>query len=269
VAGVAATEAGISGVTDPRREEARMKVVVAGATGLIGSRTVARLRDHGVEVVPVSRREGVDVTTGQGLAEALRGAEVVVDVTDTPSRTEAASVEFFDASTACLLDAAASAGAEHYVALSVVGTDRAMAGYFRAKALQEVRARRSPIPHSIVRATPFFESVDALSRADAHPDGVRVPPVLTRPVSTDDVAAEVAHVAVGLPLFGVLEVAGPEEYRLDDLTAKLLAARGDLRGVVADARTPFFGAVLQEQTLLPRTTAHLGHRTLTDWLACR
>lgn len=246
-----------------------MKVVVAGATGLIGSRTVARLRDHGVEVVPVSRREGVDVITGQGLAEAVRGADVIVDVTDAPSRAEAASVEFFGTSTANLLQAAASAGVEHYVALSVVGTDRVQRGYFRAKAVQEERARRSPVPHSLVRATPFFESVDALSRSTAHSDGVHVAPVLTRPVSTDDVAAELAHVAVGLPLFGVLEIVGPEEYRVDDLAAKLLAARGDLRNVVTDARAPFFGATVGERSLLPRTTAHSGHETLTQWLGRR
>ncbi|GGJ61311.1 SDR family oxidoreductase [Streptomyces brasiliensis] len=246
-----------------------MRVVVAGATGLIGSRTVARLGDHGVEVVPVSRREGVDVITGQGLAGALRGADVVVDVTDAPSRAEATSVEFFGTSTRNLLEAAASAGLEHYVALSVVGADLVQRDYFRAKAVQEERARRSPIPHSLVRATPFFESVDALSRSTAHADGVHVTPALIRPVSTDDVAAELAHVAVGLPLYGVLEIAGPEEYRLDDLVAKLQAARGDLRGVVTDARAPFFGALVAERSLLPRTAAHAGHETLAQWLARR
>ncbi|MGP4052023.1 SDR family oxidoreductase [Streptomyces sp. 2A115] len=246
-----------------------MRVVVAGATGLIGSRTVARLRDHGVEVVPVSRGGGVDVITGEGLAEAMRGAEVVVDVTDAPSRGESASLQFFGTATTNLLRAAASAGAEHYVALSVVGADRVRAGYFRAKALQEEQVRRSPVPHSIVRATPFFESVEAMSRSTTHADGVHVTPVLVRPVSTDWVAASVAHVAVGLPLFDVLEVAGPEEYRLDDLTAKLLAARGDLREVVTDTHAPFFGAVLGERTLLPRTDAHLAHETVARWLARR
>ncbi|MCX4404224.1 NAD-dependent epimerase/dehydratase family protein [Streptomyces sp. NBC_01764] len=246
-----------------------MRVVVAGATGLIGSRTVARLRDHGVEVVPVSRREGVDVITGQGLIAALRGADVVVDVTDAPSRAEGTSVEFFGTSTGNLLEAAAATGIEHYVALSVVGADRVQQGYFRAKAVQEERARRSPIPHSLVRAMPFFESVDALSRSTAHADGVHVAPVLIRPVSTDDVAAELAHVAVGLPLFGVLEIVGPEEYPLDDLAAKLQAARGDIRGVVTDARAPFFGALVAERSLLPRATAHPGHETLAHWLARR
>ncbi|MBQ0850384.1 NAD(P)H-binding protein [Streptomyces sp. BH-SS-21] len=245
-----------------------MRVAVAGATGLIGSRTVAGLRDHGVEVRPFSRADGVDVVTGDGLTVALRGADVV-DVTDAPSRAQATSARFFEEATANLLKAAATAGAEHYVALSLVGTDRAQAGYFHAKALQEERIRRSPIPYSIVRATPFFESVEALSRSTAHADGVHVAPVPVRPVSTDDVAASVAHVAVGVPLFGVLEVAGPEEHRLDDLTAKLLAARGALREVVSDPRAPFFGALLDERTLLPRADARLGHESVDRWLAGR
>lgn len=246
-----------------------MKVVVAGATGLIGSRTVAGLRDHGVEVVSVSRGDGFDVTTGQGLADAMRGAEVVVDVTDAPSRTEATSVSFFGTATANLLQEAASAGAEHYVALSVVGADRLPAGYFRAKLLQEDQVRRSVIPHSVVRATPFFETVEAASRSVAHGDGVHVAPVLTRLVSTDDVAAAVAHVAVGVPLFGLYEIAGPEEHRLTDVAERLLAARGDRREVVSDAYSPFFGAVLEERTLLPGPGAHLGHATLDRWLGQR
>ncbi|MFF5344012.1 SDR family oxidoreductase [Streptomyces althioticus] len=246
-----------------------MRVVVAGASGLIGSRTVARLRDHGVEAVPVARSEGVDVTTGQGLVDALRGVEVVVDVTDAPSRGERASVEFFDTATANLLRAAAAAGAEHFVVLSVVGADRVQGGYFRAKALQEQQVRRSPIPHSVVRATPFFESVDALSRSAKHADGVHVAPALVRPVSTDDVAAAVSHAAVGVPLFGTREVAGPDQYRLDELTAKVQAAHGDPRGVVTDLHAPFFGAVLGERTLLPGADAHVGHGTLDQWLARR
>lgn len=246
-----------------------MRVVVAGATGLIGSRTVARLRDHGVEVFPLSRGDGVDIITGEGLAKALRGADVVVDVSDAPSREEGTSVRFFGTGTTNLLQAAATAGVEHYVVLSVVGTGRAQTGYFRAKALQEQQVRRSPIPHSIVRATPFFDSMEALTRATTYADGVHVAPVLVRPVSTEDVAASVAHVAVGVPLFGALEVCGPEEFRLDDLTAKLLAARGDLRDVVTDPRAPFFGAVLGERTLLPQPDAQVVHGTVAEWLARR
>ncbi len=246
-----------------------MRVVVAGATGRIGSRTVARLRDHGVEVVSVSRSQGVDVTTGEGLPQALRGADVVVDVTDTPSRTELASAQFFGTATGNLLQAAAGAGTEHYVVLSVVGAERAQAGYFRAKLLQEEQARRSPIPHSVVRATPFFESVDALSRSDVHADGVHVSPARTRPASLDDVAVTVAHVAVGIPLIGLLEVGGPEEFRLNELAATLLASRGDDRAVIADPYAPFFGAVLEERTLLPGGEAHVGHGTLAQWLKRR
>ncbi|AVH60616.1 MULTISPECIES: SDR family oxidoreductase [Streptomyces] len=246
-----------------------MRVVVVGATGLIGSRTVARLRDHGVEIAPVSRGEGVDVITGVGLAEALRGADVVVDVTDAPSRAEETSLQFFDTATTNLLGAAVSAGAEHYVILSVVGAERLQSGYFRAKLLQEDRVRRSLIPHSIVRATPFFESVESMARMSTCGDGVHAAPVLMRPVSTDDVAAAVAHVAVGVPLFGTVEVAGPEEYRLDDLTAMLLAAKGGVRDVVTDAHAQFFGAETRERTLLPETPAHVGHRTFAQWLARR
>lgn len=246
-----------------------MRVVVAGATGLIGSRTVARLRDHGVEVVRVSRREGVDVTTGEGLDEALHGADVVVDVTDTPSRGELESLDFFGTATRNLLEAGARAGVAHHVMLSVLGSERLRAGYFRAKALQEEQVRRSPVPYSIVRSAPFFESVEYMARAATYGDVVHVAPVLIRPVSTDDVAAVVAHVAVGVPLFGVLEVAGPEEHRLDDLTAKLLAARGYLRTVVPDTHTPFFGATLGQRALLPGAQARLGHETFSDWLARR
>jgi uncharacterized protein YbjT (DUF2867 family) len=222
-----------------------------------------------VEVVRVSRREGVDVTTGKGLDEAMRGADVVVDVTDTPSRGAVESLEFFGTATRNLLEAAARAGAEHHVLLSMVGTERLRAGYFRAKALQEEQVRRSPMPYSLVRATPFYESMEYMSRAATYGDVVHVAPVLVRPMATDDVAAALAHVAVGIPLFGVLEVAGPEEHRLDDLTAKLLAARGYRRDVVSDAYTPFYGAVLGQQSLLPGAEAHLGHETFSEWLARR
>ncbi|MCX4766776.1 SDR family oxidoreductase [Streptomyces sp. NBC_01275] len=246
-----------------------MRVVVAGATGLIGSRTVARLRDHGVEVVPVSRRHGVDVITGSGLGEALRGAEVVVDVTDAPTRTEEAGLRFFRIATANLLAAAASAGVEHHVVLSVAGAGRLRSGYFLAKELQEYQAGRSSIPHSIVRAALSFESLEAMALADTRPDGVHVAPALIRPVATDDVAAAVAHVAVGLPLLGTLEVAGPEEYRLDDLTAKLLAAKGDARSVVTDARARLLAAEVGKRALLPGPGTHIGHTTFSAWLAQR
>ncbi|MGW2051749.1 SDR family oxidoreductase [Streptomyces sp. NPDC001858] len=247
-----------------------MKIVVAGATGLIGSKTVARLRDHGVEAVPLSRGHGVDLITGKGLAEALRGAEVVVDVTDAPARTEDSALRFFRTASANLLAAAAAAGVEHHVVVSMVGAERLRSGYFRAKLLQEEQVRHSPVPHSIVRAALSFEFVEAMALADAHPDGVHVVPALVRPVATGDIAAALAHVAVGLPLFDAMEAAGPEEYRLDDLTAKLLAAKGDARDVVADARAGLLGATVHdERTLLPGPQAHVCHTTFGAWLGER
>lgn len=244
-----------------------MRTVVAGATGRIGSRTVARLRDHGVEVVPVSRHHGVDVISGDGLDEALRGAEVLVDVTDAPARTEGAGLQFFRTATTNLLAAAVSAGVEHHVVLSAVGANWLWSDYFRAKLLQEDMVRSSPVPHSIVRATPFFESIEAMVEKNTVYDRVHVAPVLVRPVSTEDVAVAVAHVAVGLPLFGILEAAGPEVRHLDDLAGEVLTARGDKRVVVPDAQARYFGAELRERTLLPGADAHVGHMSFTEWLA--
>jgi uncharacterized protein YbjT (DUF2867 family) len=246
-----------------------MRVVVAGATGRIGSRTVTRLRDHGAEVVPVSRAGGVDLGTGQGLGEALRGATVVVDVTDAPSRDAEVGREFFATATGNLLEAAPAAGGEHYVALSVVGADRVTEGYFGAKAEQEALAVQSAVPYSLVRATPFFESVAAIAEDGTRPDGVFVPPLTVRPVSLDDVAAAMAHVAVGVPLFGVLEAAGPEERRLDGFVTELLTADGRTDPVVTEPGVLFFGAPLQERTLLPGPDAHLGHHTFAQWLKQR
>lgn len=244
-----------------------MRVVVAGATGRIGSRTIVRLRDHGVEVVPVSRRHGVDVITGDGLDEALRGAEVLVDVTDAPARTEGAGLQFFRTATTNLLAAAVAAGVEHHVVLSAVGADSLWSDYFRAKLLQEDMVRSSPVPHSIVRATPFFESIEAMVEKNTVYDHVHVAPVLACPVSTDDVAVAVAHVAVGLPLFGLLEVAGPEVRHLDELAGEVLTARGDERVVVPDAQARYFGAELRERTLLPGADPHIGHTPFSEWLA--
>jgi uncharacterized protein YbjT (DUF2867 family) len=219
-----------------------------------------------VEVVQASRGDGVDLRTGQGLERALRAAEVVVDVTEAPSREQGVGTEFFATATGNLLRAAAAAGVEHYVALSLVGADRVGSGYFRAKAAQEDLARRATVPYSLVRATPFYETVAAVATAGTRPGGVHVPPLLLRPVATDDVATTLAHVAVGLPHFGVLEAAGPEELSLRDATAQLLAARGRTEPVIADADVPFFGAVLEGRALLPGPDAHLGHHTFAQWL---
>ncbi|MBT2408991.1 hypothetical protein J7I94_00200 [Streptomyces sp. ISL-12] len=246
-----------------------MRVVVVGATGLIGARTVARLRDHGVEAVPASREHGVDVITGEGLDRVLRTAEVVVDVTDAPTREQDVSTAFFTTATGNVLKAAAAAGVEHYVALSLVGADRVGSGYFRAKAAQEDLARHATVPYSLVRATPFYESLAAVATAGLRAGGVHVPPLLLRPVSADDAAAALAHVAVGLPRFGVLEAAGPEELKLESATVELLARLGRTGPVIPDPRTPFFGAVLQERTLLPGPDAHLGNHSFAQWLQSR
>ncbi|MEU2288353.1 NAD(P)H-binding protein [Streptomyces sp. NPDC013178] len=242
-----------------------MKVVVTGTDGLIGSSIVAELRTHGVEVGVLAGDGGAAAFgSGQDLTEALRGADVIVDVTDASSYERTPSAALLRRATAGLLEAAHSAGAAHFVLLSVLGAGRMNGGYFRAKALQEELARRSTIPHSIVRAAPFFESVDAMTHSANPADGVHVPPVQIRPVAADDIAATVAEVAVRQPLFGTLEVAGPEEFRLDRLIADLLAARGDQRAVVADATAPILGAVIEHRSLLPGGTARLGRRITAE-----
>ena len=244
-----------------------MKIVIIGGTGLIGSKLVARLRELGHDTVPASPASGVNTLTGEGLAETLDGAAVVVDVSNSPSFDDAAVLHFFQTSTANLLAAEAAAGVRHHVALSVVGTDRlAESGYFRAKIVQERLIERSPIPYSIVHATQFFEFVEAI--ADAATDGntVRLAPVLIQPMAADDVARALASVSVGPPVNGVVEVAGPEQFRLDDIVLRKLSVRGDPREVVPDSRARYFGAALTERTLLPGDDAALGEIRFVDWL---
>ncbi|MFE7618382.1 SDR family oxidoreductase [Streptomyces sp. NPDC057496] len=245
-----------------------MKVVVIGGTGLIGSKLVARLGEHGHEAVPASPRTGVDTLTGKGLAEVLEGASVVVDVSNSPSFEDDAVMEFFRTSTANLLRAEAEAGATHHVALSVVGTERLQeSGYFRAKQVQEELIKDSGMPYSIVRATQFFEFVQGIAASATDGDTVRLAPVMIRPVRSDDVAAAVGRAAVGAPVGGMVEVAGPEVFRLDELLREDLAARNDPREVVTDARAPYFGARLEESTLLPGPDAHIAGNRFADWLA--
>ncbi|MFF3559348.1 SDR family oxidoreductase [Streptomyces sp. NPDC002574] len=247
-----------------------MRVVVAGATGLVGSKTISMLRERGADVVPLTRREGPDAVTDRDLERALRCADVVVDVTYTASPAEQTSLRHFRSTTTGLLAAAEKAGVAHHVILSAVGTEQLLSGWFRAKLLLEEQVRRSPIPHSIVRAAPSFECVEATVLADAPGDsGVHVAPALMRPVSSDDVATTVAHVAMGEPLFGTLAIAGPEEYRLDELAVKLLAARCDTRDVVTDAHAWFFGAALQQRSLLAGAQARTSRTTFDEWLAQR
>ncbi|MEU4129326.1 SDR family oxidoreductase [Streptomyces wuyuanensis] len=245
-----------------------MKVVVIGGTGLIGSKLVGKLKEHGHEAVPAAPDTGVNTLTGEGLAEVLRDASVVVDVSNSPSFADDAVMEFFRTSTTNLLNAEAEAGVTHHVALSVVGTERLQqSGYFRAKQAQEELIKASGIPYSIVHATQFFEFMDGITDAATDGDTVRLAPVGIQPVHSDDVAAQVGRTAVGAPVNGVVEVAGPDRYRLDDLIREGLAARNDPRTVAADPHATYFGAELAEDTLLPGPDAHLGEVRFTDWLA--
>ncbi|GHB20653.1 MULTISPECIES: SDR family oxidoreductase [Streptomyces] len=245
-----------------------MKVVVIGGTGLIGSRVVSKLNEHGHEAVPAAPNTGVNTVTGEGLADVLKGASVVVDVSNSPSFEDDACMEFFRTSTGNLLKAEAEAGVAHHVALSVVGTDRLQeSGYFRAKQAQEKLIEDAGVPYSIVHATQFFEFMKGIAAAATDGDTVRLAPVGIRPIYSDDVAALVSRTAVGTPVNGVVEVAGPETFQLDKLIRKGLAAKSDPREVVADPHAPYFGAELQETTLLPGPDAHFAETRFADWVA--
>jgi uncharacterized protein YbjT (DUF2867 family) len=244
-----------------------MKIVVIGGTGLIGSKVVAKLGEHGHDAVPASPNTGVNTLTGEGLAEALVGADVVIDVSNSPSWEDAAVLEFFETSTRNLLAAEAVAGVGHHVALSVVGTDRLLeSGYFRAKNAQERLIENSSMPYSIVRATQFFEFVPGI--ADAATDGatVRLAHVLFQPIAGDDVAQAVGRIAVGAPLNGRVEVAGPEQFRMDDFFRQALAARNDSREVVTDAHAVYFGISPAESALVPSDGAILGETRYATWV---
>ena len=245
-----------------------MKVVIIGGTGLIGSKLVARLRGDGHQAVPASPDTGVNTLTGEGLAQVLTGAAVVIDVSNSPSFEDAAVLKFFETSTGNLLAAEAAAGVGHHVALSIVGCDRVPeSGYLRAKVAQEKLIRNSRIPYSIVRATQFFDFLKRI--ADEATDGnrVRIPPVLFQPIAAADVASAVGRVAVGAPLNGILEVAGPQQFRFDEFSRLGLGARHDPREVVADPNARYFGAELGERALVPEANARLGEIRFEDWLA--
>ncbi|MEU5314134.1 SDR family oxidoreductase [Streptomyces sp. NPDC021562] len=244
-----------------------MKVVVIGGTGLIGSKLVGKLAEYGHEAVAASPNTGVNTVTGEGLQEALRGASVVVDVSNSPSWVDEDVMNFFRTSTANLLRAEADAGVTHHVALSVVGTDRLQeSGYFRAKQAQEELIKASGIPYSIVHATQFFEFVSGIADISTEGDTVRLAPVKFQPVHSDDVAAAVGRTAVGAPVNGVVEVAGPDVFQLDELIRQLLAAKDDTRTVVTDPSAPYSGAELEETTLVPGPDAHIAETRFTDWL---
>ena len=244
-----------------------MKIVVIGGSGLIGSRIVPKLREQGHEAIAASPNSGVNAITGEGLAEALKGAAVVVDVSNAPAWEDAAVMKFFETSTRNLLDNETAAGVGHHVALSVVGTDRMLtSGYFRAKIAQENLIKSSSIPYSIVRATQFFEFVKGISDISTDGDKVRLPHVLFQPMAADDVASAVGKVAMGAPVNGAVEVGGPEKFPLDDLVRQALAAWKDPREVVADPHATYYGVEVSERTLIPDDGAQVGQTHFADWL---
>ena len=243
-----------------------MKIIVIGGTGLIGSRVVTKLRQQGQEAVAASPDSGVNTITGEGLDQALVGAAVVVDVSNSPSLEGEAALKFFETATPNILKAEAAAGVRHHVALSVVGTNRlAESGYMRAKIAQERLIVQSSIPYSIVHATQFFQFVKSIGDTTPGDVTVRLPSVLFQPIEADDVANEVARVAVGAPVNGIVEVAGPEQFRLDELVRRVLTAIGDPREVITDPNARYFGARLDERTLMPGNGATIGRIRFQDW----
>jgi uncharacterized protein YbjT (DUF2867 family) len=252
----------------PKLNEAIMKIVVIGGSGLIGSKLVNKLREHGHEAVAASPVSGVNTLTCEGLAEVLKGAAVAVDVTNSPSWEDAAVMKFFGTSTRNLLAYEAAAGVGHHVALSVVGTERLLAsGFFRAKMAHENLIKGSSIPYSIIRATQFFEFVKAIADLSTEGNKVRLPPVLFQPMAADDVASAVGQVAMGSPVNGTVEVGGPEQFRLDELVRRDLAARKDPREVVTDPHARYYGIEVSERTLVPNDDARLGETRFENWLA--
>ena len=244
-----------------------MKIVVIGGTGLIGSKLVAKLSTLGHEAVPASPNSGVNTLTGEGLAEVLNGANVVVDVSNSPSFEDTAVLNFFETSTGNLLSYEAAAGVGHHVALSVVGSDRLPdSGYLRAKVVQEKLIKEGPIPYSIVHATQFFEFVNRIADEATTDNTVRLPPVLFQPIAADDVVAAVANVTIGTPLNSTVEVGGPEQIRFDEFIRRALSGRNDPREVIADPHARYFGTELSERSLVPDDGAQLGQIRFDEWL---
>ena len=245
-----------------------MKIVVIGGSGLIGSKTVERLRKKGHDVVAASPNSGVNTITGEGLADALAGAQVVVDLANSPSFEARPALEFFQTAGRNVLAAEATAGVGHHIALSVVGTDRLQgSGYFRAKLAQENLIRASKIPYTILRTTQFFEFVGGI--VDSSSDGqiVRLSPALFQPVASDDVGAALADATLAAPVNGIIELAGPEKFSLDEFARKYLLAKKDPRKVAADIHARYFGTELDDQSLTPGKNPRLGTVRFEDWLA--
>jgi uncharacterized protein YbjT (DUF2867 family) len=244
-----------------------MKIVVIGGSGLIGKKTVAILRQRGHEVVAASPSSGVNTVTGEGLSQALAGAQVVVDVANAPSWEDSAVLAFFETSGRNLLAAEAAARVGHHAALSVVGTDRLLAsGYFRAKMAQEKLIQAGSIPYTIARATQFFEFVGGLAQFATEGQTVRLPPVLMQPIAADDVAAAMADMALAKPLNGIVELAGPEPIRQDDLVRQFLKATGDARTVITDPKALYYGVAVNDQSLTPGANPRLGPTRFKEWL---
>ena len=247
---------------------ARMKIVLIGGNGLIGKQLGTLLRERGHEVIAASRASGVDATTGAGLSAALAGADVVVDVLNSPSFEDAAVLRFFASSTTNLMAAEKAAGVGHHVALSIAGLEHLPdSGYFRAKLAQETLIKSAGVPYSLVRATQFHEFVGAIADSCSDGDTVRVPPILMQTIASADVAAALADVATGPPLNGTVEIAGPAPVRLDELARAALAARGDPRRVVADPKALYYGARVDDRSLMPDGVPRTGPTRFADWLA--
>jgi len=246
-----------------------MKIVVIGGTGLIGTRLVNNLREFGHEVVAASPSSGVNTFTGEGVAEVLTDVQVVVDVANAPQWDDKAVLEFFETAGRNLLSAEAAAGVRHHVALSIVGADRLPAsGYLRAKVAQENLIKASKVPFTIVRSTQFFEFVKGIAQSATEGQTVRLSPGMMQPIAADDVAAAVTDVAVAEPINGTIEVAGPEPIRMDEFVREFLGATGDTRKVDADVHARYFGAELNDQSLVPGSGGkpRLGPTHYKDWL---
>jgi uncharacterized protein YbjT (DUF2867 family) len=245
-----------------------MKIVVIGGTGLIGTKLVSKLRERGHEALAASPSSGVNTITGEGLAEALAGAQVVVDVSNSPSWEDKAVLEFFETSSRNLLAAEAGAGVGHHVALSVVGTERLLqGGFFRAKMAQEELIQASNIPYTIVRSTQFFEFVNGIAQSAIDGQMVRLSAALIQPIVSDDVAAALAEVTLGAPVNGTIEIAGPERLGLDELVRRFLRAKQDARQVVTDVHARYFGIELNDQSLTPGDNPRIGPTRFDDWLS--
>jgi len=244
-----------------------MKIVVIGGTGLIGSRLVPKLRAHGHDVIAASPNTGVNTLTGEGLEQALKGASVVVDVSNAPSWEDSAVMKFFETSTRNLLAQEAAADVQHHVALSVVGSDRMLeSGYFRAKIAQEKLIEGGSTPYTIVRATQFFEFVKGISDFSTVGNTIHLPPALIQPMSAEDVAELLCHFAMGPAVNGMVEIGGPEKFRLDELVGQAVAMWKDPREVVTDPNSTYYGVKVSEKALVPDDDARLGKTRFESWL---